>query len=603
MKIQKLSLSNFRSHENSDLTLDRLNFVIGANGSGKSSLAMAVEFLLCGTCEVTDEGGKGAEDLIRKGESETTVTAEIDTGAAAPWNIQRTKNARGQELKLQSGGMLPLAEAQKKLSERIGVPNEVLRAVLNSSRFVDLDTNAQKKLLSQVLADQGVAVPADLQAAVGSAGPLTITELDRVYKSAYERRTGLNRDAKQLATLEAPETMDAPNVEDIKKKIAALNAERDAANKSRYQAKAKSEDSVSRRLEIESDISALNVLILPMAKERELKAIADKGKEFSTASESAAQLRGQITAKQDQIKSLVKLGMRAECPTCLRLLSKEKIGEIAQGISDQVKDLEGQLRTATSQAELFKAAGEARERIKSSITAVGEKEELERELAHLPAPGAPVDTSELDEQIAELDKRILKGQDVLVKASGLQQQIKAYKENLARKSRVDDELAIVERVLAFAGPDGARKEAAGGKLESFCDSMNAVLEQFGYSANIVLNPFSLEVAGADESGKKPLFLHQLCESEKFRFSIAFQIALAKITGIGLVVIDKADQLDKDSRRVLSSMLMQSGVDQALVCSTSTDPMPTNVPDGVKFFRFEQRDGITKLPEHSAKVAA
>lgn len=68
MKIQTLTLKNFRSHQETVLELDRFNFIRGPNGSGKSSIQMALEYLLTGRCEVTDAAGRGAEALIRSGE-------------------------------------------------------------------------------------------------------------------------------------------------------------------------------------------------------------------------------------------------------------------------------------------------------------------------------------------------------------------------------------------------------------------------------------------------------------------------------------------------------------------------------------------------------
>ncbi len=51
MRIQTLSLKNFRSHEETVMELDRLNFIRGPNGCGKSSVQMALEYLFTRRCE------------------------------------------------------------------------------------------------------------------------------------------------------------------------------------------------------------------------------------------------------------------------------------------------------------------------------------------------------------------------------------------------------------------------------------------------------------------------------------------------------------------------------------------------------------------------
>ncbi len=78
-------------------------------------------------------------------------------------------------------------------------------------------------------------------------------------------------------------------------------------------------------------------------------------------------------------------------------------------------------------------------------------------------------------------------------------------------------------------------------------------------------------------------LTQLSESERFRFGVAFQIAVATLTGIRLVIIDSADILDTKRRKHLSGLLLQSELDQAIVLTTGAEQPSQAVPDDVKFF--------------------
>jgi DNA repair exonuclease SbcCD ATPase subunit len=54
MKIDKLQIRNFRSHQQTVLPLARLNVIRGLNGYGKSSIQMAIEEAFTGRCVVTD---------------------------------------------------------------------------------------------------------------------------------------------------------------------------------------------------------------------------------------------------------------------------------------------------------------------------------------------------------------------------------------------------------------------------------------------------------------------------------------------------------------------------------------------------------------------
>lgn len=65
-------------------------------------------------------------------------------------------------------------------------------------------------------------------------------------------------------------------------------------------------------------------------------------------------------------------------------------------------------------------------------------------------------------------------------------------------------------------------------------------------------------------------------------SIAFQLALATATGIRFVVIDRADALDKETRKLLTALLLNSNIEQGIVLATSEESPPSQVPRGGRF---------------------
>ena len=78
MKINKLSLTNFRNHKRTEVTLDRINFFVGQNNAGKSSILAAIEWALTGRCLWTDRAGRGAADLVRQGEKQAAVVLDLE---------------------------------------------------------------------------------------------------------------------------------------------------------------------------------------------------------------------------------------------------------------------------------------------------------------------------------------------------------------------------------------------------------------------------------------------------------------------------------------------------------------------------------------------
>ena len=124
MKIQTLTLKNFRSHQETVLELDRFNFVRGPNGCGKSSIQMALEYLFTGRCEMTDAAGRGAEALIRAGAKELEVSATLESGET----ICRRRTPRSHIVEL-NGKRVPVDAAEASLEKRFGSA-DVLSAVV-----------------------------------------------------------------------------------------------------------------------------------------------------------------------------------------------------------------------------------------------------------------------------------------------------------------------------------------------------------------------------------------------------------------------------------------------------------------------------------------
>lgn len=104
---------------------------------------------------------------------------------------------------------------------------------------------------------------------------------------------------------------------------------------------------------------------------------------------------------------------------------------------------------------------------------------------------------------------------------------------------------------------------------------------YPYTCNVAIEPFEIIISSSTDN-HFGISLKQLSESEQFRFGVAFQIALAMATGLKFVVIDRADILDKERRKMLTGLLVNSGMDQAIVLATSEKPLTSITPHGVKF---------------------
>jgi len=181
MRILTLTLKNFRSHQETILDRDRFDFVRGPNASGKSSIQMALEYLFTGRCAITDAAGRGAESLIRTGAKELEVSATLENGET----ICRRRTPRSQIVEL-NGNRVPIDTAGASLEKRFGSA-DVLSAVLNAGRFIEMSEAEQKRLLAQVVDAGKVYIPEEW---VGNfeGGQVSATA---IYHLAIERFRGI----------------------------------------------------------------------------------------------------------------------------------------------------------------------------------------------------------------------------------------------------------------------------------------------------------------------------------------------------------------------------------------------------------------------------
>ncbi|HJT71515.1 MAG TPA: AAA family ATPase [Terriglobales bacterium] len=150
----------------------------------------------------------------------------------------------------------------------------------------------------------------------------------------------------------------------------------------------------------------------------------------------------------------------------------------------------------------------------------------------------------------------------------------------ATKDAHNSKLDVLKHLVDFSGSNGAVIHHASRRLEPLKAKLNQQLAIFSYVCNLTVQPFEIRVS---HCGDGPGFLlKQLSESERFRFGIAFQLALAMVTGIRFVVIDRADVLDRAKRKELTSLLLRSEIEQAIVLATGEEPPRGTIPGGVRF---------------------
>ena len=139
MKVNRLVIDNFRSHKKTEINLDRINFFVGGNNSGKTSILAAIELALTGKCMWTDKAGRGAADLVRQGEKHAAVVLDVEGLGAVIRSLPPHS--------LQLGRISGVNEGQAAIHNFLGAGEDRLLMALNAGAFMAMSQAEQRAFL------------------------------------------------------------------------------------------------------------------------------------------------------------------------------------------------------------------------------------------------------------------------------------------------------------------------------------------------------------------------------------------------------------------------------------------------------------------------
>jgi DNA repair exonuclease SbcCD ATPase subunit len=246
-KIVKFEVNNMMAVRFAEVEFDEAGGLVvvgGENGSGKSSLIMALQFVF---------GGKKAidKDPLRYGAEKGFVNVEL---GGRPFTIRRTINDKGGETLTVKG---PDGKAIKS-------PQRVLNELMGA---VGIDP-------SIIWSASDAEISKKLRDAMG----IDLTKLDAKEKDAFERRSLANRTLKHsTVAVEGAETFD--DVPQEKTSMSALLKEfkeGEAQNKARGKHLAAIDANTQRRSEIDKEVDKKEKEIAALKEEREELIVRDE---------------------------------------------------------------------------------------------------------------------------------------------------------------------------------------------------------------------------------------------------------------------------------------------------------------------------------------
>lgn len=632
MKITSIKLEDFRSYTALELAFTgKVGIFRGKNHQGKSTIEQAIQYALAARSEGTNAAGAGADEtLIRNGAEIARVTLGIESDHIATKKLRAT-------LSRKSGRAIAARDSEGVDTTHIMNPflrdnADILSCLTNSRYFVDLEPAKQKDILS------GIVLPAkydgwnpniiaasekvglETQAFFDNEHPFTVISWS--YDAAFEARKNVNRDLKNFVQPNG-DVADAGDVTEIKAKLKTRRDELTAAQTKRAtmvagvstpEAIALLKGAVNVRIEkaeakLADEQRNLTEYQAKILDKKQLKANKDAANQKAHAEE----LDVKIATLGIEIKNLNAAIEKADaledkCLTCDQTITEDVKATIIRPLYDRREAAKAELRDAgaaranvpsfqlAAQALLDHAAAEKEvtrttERLQEAQT------ELRGAQADLEAIGEAtiVDTTEVDAEIADLTDRIQRGTEVLTKTTAANERKIAYDAAVERLEKLKEKSALLEKLVAYFGPKGVQATLLQQYVGAFTESMNKVLASWGYQCILSFEPFFFGIETGNIEGKRVCWpLKTLSKSERYRFAIAFQVALAMHTGFKFVVIDETDMLDGEGRRGLMQQIIDSDLDQAILVGTDErDSITPGMAAAADFFMVSSAlvDGI------------
>lgn len=646
MYITTLQIQNFRNHRDTGIKLDRLNYFLGGNNSGKSSILAAIEYALTGRCAWTDRGGRGAGELVQKGRKTATVALEV-AGLGA---VIRSINPNT----LSVAGESQVQLAQAKIYGALAAEADTISAALNTGSFVSMTPDEQRNFLftGMGLRWDMDTVLTELQDFLAGAGhspeeidqltkmtrplyPAKITAGPEVLEAIEKRLRDLRRDtrrnlqrltaARQEMVIHYPEGLSTADLPVVEKQHRELLAQRD-----RLLARlADTRQAEDRRRELAGELARTEAAL--EAANKELAALPASAPvdgeeimpgdlyaarhEVETYVEEVAGLEALLGTIRQAIGALQNSDGR--CPLAPGLIkcsmaSDEKNSLLAE-LRGQAERLQEQLRQTTAelerarqkhqklldeqqraarQAKQARAVAEKRAALQARLDTLGERAAVLRQAL---AEFEPLDAPDLG-PLQEIDERLARGQEILETlraARRAEEEAAALERDIAA---LQQEVQHLETLVKAFGPQGMKKGLLEKMLQPFTERVNRNLNELTEGTYQLTHDDTGSIL-VYASGT-PLALKALSASEQFRVGIAIQEALAHFLGLRFLAIDGADILDQSNRDLLTGFLLgllEGGeYDQALVFSTIGDVQPQNPGrPGVKMF-LVQNGGVGEL---------
>lgn len=604
MRIERLRIKNFSSHEDSTLEFNRqIALIVGELGAGKSSIQQAAEYALCGETGYYRKRGDPRRELVRNGAGIMEIDLETSAGRA-----RRVRNAEENTETAEWNGMSFASPAQMDaaVSGTTGVSKTLLSCLFNVSDFFFKSVEEQKEIIMRIIGAEvsesriKAQWKGDVAALDHLRPPLSnVRELDAAYDFVFKLRTAKKRELDALTPPRPPEGKRPPLAElrarlkGYEDRLLELASERGKleGQASVANANARVEAEIAQLKQTIDQYTAPDMETLEREHAETVSAQEEAATAFKEVEHELVEVRAQILGARENIRLLEKFNGRCvagdhACPAPASDM-KKALGEQTKKLKtlENVTSVEITVRLKNVQAlRDDRKAIQALERTinseKSEIARHAEDQRRMIELLKKRALVAPV----IDEQAmtkiqveeADLRERIGKGKGIIEDALDWQKREQDVARVADQRRVLETTVRHLNELCEFLGKDGVRVQLIDEQIGKFIAEIQQHLTVMGFEIEIDVNEWRVVVNGQP--------LARLSESERYRVSVAFQIGIAKMSGLNFIVCDRAELLTPPAFSSLVQTIIASGLEQAIL---------------VKSLMVPNKDFRTQVPKHPA----
>lgn len=312
MKFRNLHMSGFLSYEDGDIDMSDLAYtaIVGANGSGKSTIPHAIVWVLFGAYRVSGD----ADSVINTFYDDCIVSLEFSTRDDDLWRVTRSKR-RGKSAKLKLEymdadegwvrfGDHTNASAQTQIGNLIGMSEQSWRSLVlmsnedGGNRFVAADPRERREIITELVPEAArwsefLSKVTDEKRSLDSKIASAEAVIESAEQSIEDAKARLNDAQEEAASFDE---------EDAKNKIDQLNAELAAAGTdSQYQVlQTKISQIKSERKSIEREHAA-NLRAL----KGELADIEKARRELAQAKKEVSKIESETQNTSEELEELI----------------------------------------------------------------------------------------------------------------------------------------------------------------------------------------------------------------------------------------------------------------------------------------------------------